>query len=120
MGENNNPTPMNSSSVSSEDRTLAMILYLLSLFSSFIGPLVIWLLKKDESEFIDYHGKECLNLSITIVILGIVSAFLTIILIGLITGAIVGVYAFVITIIAAIKAYNGEYYRIPYIFRFIK
>lgn len=118
--ENMNTPQQNYGPVSDDDKNMALILYLLSLVSGFIGPLIIWLLKKDESEFIDYHGKECLNLQITVTTLGAISLVLTVVLIGFLTGAVVGIYALVITIIAAMNAYKGEYYRIPLIVRFLK
>jgi uncharacterized Tic20 family protein len=47
--------------VKNEERMLAAAIYVLSIFVPVIGPLIIWLLKKDESSFVDYHGKEYFN-----------------------------------------------------------
>lgn len=106
--------------VKSEDRLLAAGIYVLSIFFPVIAPLVIWLIKKDESSFIDYHGREYFNFLISYTVYFFVSGILTIILIGFVALAVLGVMLFVFTIIAAIKAYEGNEYRFPLIFRLIK
>jgi len=107
-------------STSNDERLLAMLIYVTSFFTTIIGPIIIWLIKREESAFIDYHGKEYLNFVISYFVYGIVSALLIVILIGFLLAPIVGIAAFIFTIIAAIKAFNGEMYRIPLIFRIIK
>lgn len=104
----------------SDERLLAMLIYVTSFFTTIIGPIIIWLIKRDESAFIDFHGKEYLNFIISYFVYGIVAAISMIILVGFILAPIVGIAAFILTIIAAIKAFNGERYRIPLIFRIIK
>ncbi|GIN93249.1 DUF4870 domain-containing protein [Siminovitchia terrae] len=106
--------------VSSSERTLAMAIYLTSFFTTLIGPLLIWLLKKDESPFIDFHGKEYLNFIISYAVYSIVASLLMLVLIGFILLSIIGVMVFIFTIIAAVKAYNGEIYHFPLVFRIIK
>lgn len=103
-----------------DERTLATVIYVISFFTAFIGPLIIWLMKKDESSFIDYHGKEYLNFFISYTIYSIVSGLLVMVLIGLVLVPIVGLYILIFTIIAAVKAYGGEEYRIPLVIRFIR
>ncbi|OIJ21322.1 hypothetical protein BKP45_00635 [Anaerobacillus alkalidiazotrophicus] len=105
--------------VEKDERTLAMLIYLISFFTAFIGPLLIWLLKKDESQFIDHHGREYFNFLISFTVYSIVSAILIIIVIGAFLLAIVAIGAFILTIVAAIKAYEGDYYRFPFIFRIL-
>lgn len=104
----------------SDERLIAMLIYLVSFPFPILGPLVIWLIKKDDSDFIDYHGKEYFNFFISYSIYAIISTILIILLIGLLLIWIVGIMAIVFTIIAAIKAYKGEKYRFPFIFRLIK
>ncbi|MCR6095829.1 DUF4870 domain-containing protein [Salipaludibacillus agaradhaerens] len=106
--------------ITHEDKTFAMLIYVLSFFSGLIGPLIIWLLKKNESEFIDAHGKAYFNFLISYAIYGIISFLLIFILIGFILIAIIGILTVVFTIIAAIKAYNGEHYDIPLTIKFLK
>ncbi|WP_342431945.1 DUF4870 domain-containing protein [Neobacillus sp. FSL H8-0543] len=106
--------------VKNEERTLAAVLYVISFFAPIIGPLVIWLIKKDESAFIDYHGKEYFNFFISYTVYGIVSGILVLLLIGIFLLWALGIMLFVFTIIAAVKAYEGNEYRFPLIFRVIK
>ncbi|MDG5788370.1 DUF4870 domain-containing protein [Evansella sp. AB-P1] len=102
-----------------DERLLAMLIYLISFFTAFIGPLVIWLVKKDDSKFIDHHGKEYFNFLISVFVYTIVSIILIVVLVGILFVIVVGIGSFIFTIIAAIKAYEGEYYRFPFIFRIL-
>lgn len=103
-----------------DERLFSMLIYLVSFPFPVLGPLLIWMLKRDDSELVDYHGKEYFNFFISYLIYSIVSAFLILVLIGLLLIWIVGIMAVIFTIIALVKAYSGEKYRIPLIFRFIK
>jgi len=104
---------------SKDERLLATAIYAISFFTAFIGPLVIWLVKKDESDFIDYHGREYFNFLISYFVYSLISGLLVIILVGFILLPVVGLLGVVFTIIGAIKAYDGENYRIPLIFRIL-
>ena len=105
--------------VSNDDRLFAALIYVISFFTAFIGPIIIWLLKKDSSEFVDYHGRQYLNFLISYTIYGIIAGIAVVIFIGFVLLPIVGIAAFVFTIIGAVKAYEGEYYRMPFIFRIL-
>jgi uncharacterized Tic20 family protein len=83
-----------------------------------VGPLVIWLLKRD-LPYVDDQGKEALNFNLSFLIYGIVSAFLVILLIGLVLLPIVFVTWFVLVIVASVKAAAGEHYRYPLTMRFV-
>ncbi|MDE3839235.1 DUF4870 domain-containing protein [Bacillus methanolicus] len=102
-----------------EERLLAAAIYVSSFFTTFIGPLIIWLLKKNESSFVDYHGREYLNFLISYGVYSIISILLMLVLIGFVTIWIVGILTVVFTIVAAIKAYEGNEYRIPFVFRIL-
>lgn len=92
----------------------------------FVGPLVIWLVKKDTMPFVDDQGKEALNFNITVGIVFLALLILSIVTfgIGLIVAVplwiIIGIAWLVFTIIAAVKASNGERYRYPLTLRLIK
>lgn len=101
------------SDVSKDERTLGMLCHLAGLLT-FIGPLVIWLIKKDTSEYVDYHGREALNFQITVFVACVV---LTITVIGAFLLPFLGIAALVFMVIAAIKANDGVRYRYPFIFR---
>lgn len=85
-----------------------------------IGPLVVWLMKRDISSFVDDHGKEALNFQITMIILFIISAILVLVFVGILMLIALSVLDLIFTIMAAVRASNGEDYRYPISFRFIK
>ena len=89
-------------------------------FGSIIGPLIIWQLKKNEMPFVDDQGKEALNFQITIAIIAIISIVLIVILIGLLMLWALAIVNLIFIIIAALAANNGQAYRYPFAFRFIK
>ena len=90
-------------------------------FGNIIGPLVVWLIKKDTMPLVDQHGKESLNFQITVLIAAIVSFILMFVLIGFLLLAIVGIGALVLTIMASVKIANGQTdYRYPWAVRIIK
>ena len=111
---------------SADERNLAMICHLLVFCGSvvplgnFLGPLVLWLMKKDESPFLDYHGKECLNFQISLVIYGLCCLPLVLVVIGIPMLIAVGLFGVVMAVIACIKAHAGEYYEFPLAIRFLK
>ena len=83
-----------------------------------IGPFAIWLWKRDDA-YVDQQGKEALNFNISFLIYGIVSAFLILVLVGLVLLPIVFVTWFILVIVAAVKASAGEDYQYPFTIRFI-
>lgn len=89
-------------------------------FGSIIGPLVIWLVKKDESSYVDSQGKEALNFQITMLMAAIVSIILMFVLIGFLLIFLVAVFNLIMIIIAAIKVSEGADYRYPVSLRLIK
>jgi uncharacterized Tic20 family protein len=127
------------------EQTLALLLWVLDLVLSTIGPLVLWLLKRKESRFVDFHGKVWLNHTISVLTLFLVvlvifgglsvpalysyewlgadtSIALAIgfwVVVGL---ALVGLSVFwlVVHIVAAVKAAHGVWYVPPLCWRFVK
>ena len=101
-------------------RTFACLIYVLSFFTTVVGPLIIWLLKGQESEFINQTAKNYFNYFISYIIWSFVSLLLMFVLIGFVIAPIIALVSFIFSIIAAVKAYNGEDYVIPLTIRFIK
>jgi uncharacterized Tic20 family protein len=85
-----------------------------------LGPLIVWLIKRDESPEIDAHGKEALNFQISMLIYNVVAGVFCIVLIGFAFLAILWVLNAVFVIIAAIQASEGKFYRYPMTIRFIQ
>ncbi|GIN40406.1 MULTISPECIES: DUF4870 domain-containing protein [Heyndrickxia] len=106
--------------VSQEEKILAAGIYITSFFTTIIGPLIIWLIKKDDSEFINAHGKAYFNFIISYFIYSIIFGILVIVLIGFVLLWLLGIVVFVFTIIGAVKAFQGEHYKIPFTFEWIK
>ena len=108
-----------------DEKTWGMLAHLSGLIASvvgvpFLGPLVVMLTKGKESTWVNAHAKEALNFQITVTIALYASVALTLVCIGAFLLPIVGVAALVLTIIAALKANNGETYRYPATLRLVK
>ena len=86
----------------------------------FVLPIAMWLTNKDENENVDKHGKNILNFTISYFIYAAISGILVIIAIGLALLAVLGVVVTIVIIIAAVKAYNNEYWDYPLTIKFLK
>ena len=92
----------------------------------FLGPLIIWLMKKDTMPFVADQAKEALNFSLLVTAVFVVLMLLGFLTLGvgfLVTVpvmVIVGIAALILTIMAAMKANDGVRYRYPINIRFIK
>ena len=113
--------------VKKEDRTWGMLCHLLTVcayigipFGNIIAPLVIWLIKKNESAFVDYAGKEALNFQITMTIYAIIAGMLCFVFIGFLILPFVILFDVIMTIVATVKTNDGAYYRYPVTIRLIR
>ena len=84
-----------------------------------IGPLIIWLMKKDQSPYLDAQGRELLNFQISYFIYAMISFVLIAVLIGIVLLFAVGIASFVFTIIGLVKAADGKVYRFPLCIRML-
>ncbi len=100
-----------------DEKTFVALMHASQFISSFIVPLIIWLLYKDKSKKVDEAGKEILNfeISYTLYIIG-----LCITIIGLFVVPIVAIAVFVMIILAIIKALNNEPWKYPLTIRILK
>ena len=112
--------------VTSEDDRLWGMLAHLSAFSMYftgighlLGPLIVWLAKKEISPFVADQAKEAFNFQLTISIYGIVAGLLCFVLIGFPILAALVPFQFVLMIVAGIKAKDGVVYRYPLTLRFL-
>jgi len=118
-----------------EERTFGMLVHLAALvlfvvpsFGNIIGPLVVWLLKKDQSAWIDRQGKKALNFQISIIIYTLVVFVLVAIFAITSFGipiAILLALGFVffwlaMVIVSSVKAHNGEDFDYPLSIRFLQ
>lgn len=105
---------------SNDDRNLAMLAHLLGIVSGFVGALIIWLIKKDQSAFIDEQGKEALNFQITVMIAFVGSWILMFVLIGMLLMPLILIGNLVFCILAAVAVSKGEHYKYPLAIRLLK
>lgn len=101
----------------SDEKTMALLSHILTFFFPILAPLIIYLVKKDESSFVAAHALESLNFQITLVI---VIFALCITLIGILLVWIVGIIGFLLIVIATIRASEGKLYKYPFSIRLIK
>lgn len=102
-----------------DENTMALLIHVTAIFTGIIGPIIIWAIKKDESEFIDYHGKEAINFQITLYIAAFVSFLLIFVLIGIPLLLLIFLAQFVLPIMAAVSASRGERFRYPLTLRLL-
>ena len=112
--------------VSPEEKSLGMPCHLLGIFTRFLGPLIVWLVKRDSSTFVDHHGRESLNFQLTMLLVMVCLGSATFVLMFVVVGIvlvpllfIVPILALVLEIIAAVAAQNGEWYRYPLCIRMV-
>ncbi|MCB5188328.1 DUF4870 domain-containing protein [Methylobacillus caricis] len=104
---------------SADEKNIAVLTHLGGTLFSLLPALIVWLLKKDDSEFIGTHAREALNFQITLLIGYAISSILIYILIGFVIGGILWIANIILCIIAAIAASRGEEYRYPFTLRLI-
>jgi uncharacterized Tic20 family protein len=125
-----------------EQTTMAMLVHISAIFTGMLVPLIIWLVKKNESRFVDFHGRQCLNFQLSYgVIGGVVLAVLFCFGMGMATegamrgnvaGAAGGIwisflvwglaglfvlFMSIMEVMAALNAKEGEWYELPALFR---
>lgn len=102
-----------------DDTSMAMLSHLLGLLISWVGPLIIYLMKKDESPYVRDQAAEALNFQITMFIGYLVAGLLTIVLIGLLLLPVVWIVSLIFQVQAAIATNRGQNYRYPINIRLI-
>jgi hypothetical protein len=105
---------------SNDAKNMGVLCHLLGFFTSFVGPLIIWLIKKDQMPYVDHHGKEALNFQITLAIAYVIAGASAACFVGIVLLPVVGLADLIFSIIACIAASKGEYYKYPVSLRLIK
>ncbi|MDK1011203.1 MAG: DUF4870 domain-containing protein [Actinomycetota bacterium] len=107
--------------VPSESRVWAIVAHMLPVVSlPVLGALFVWMIKRDEDPFIEEHSREALNFQISVAIYLGISTILMVLIIGFLLIPIILIGAFVLAILASVKASNGEPYRYMLSIRFVK
>jgi uncharacterized Tic20 family protein len=123
----NTPGPAPGPAPTETDRTWAMLAHLSALAGLVVwiagcvlGPLAVWISRRDQTAFVAEHAREALNFNITVALAAVVCLLLMLVFVGFILGAALFIAWLVLTLIAAIKASEGAPYRYPISLRLIK
>jgi uncharacterized Tic20 family protein len=121
------PTTAPGAAPTENERTWGMLAHLSALVGlvfplvgNILGPLLVWLTKRDQSAFIATQAKEALNFNITVTVAGVVCGFLALIFIGFLLGTALFIAWLVMTLVAAIRASEGVLYHYPLSLRLVK
>jgi uncharacterized Tic20 family protein len=124
----NETTPGSAASAPTQDeRTWGLVAHLSALaglmapgVGNVLGPLVVWLVKREQSAFVEAEAREALNFNITVFIGYAICIPFVLMFIGILMGIALFIYWLVMTILAAIKAGEGIPYRYPFALRLVK
>ena len=116
------PGPYAGPAPTQDERNVGLLTHILGIVTGFLGPLIVWLLKKDESAYIDDQAKDALNFKITMLFVYLAAGVLTCVTFGL--GAFLIFPLIIIEIIfgilGAVASSRGEAYRYPMTLRLVK
>jgi uncharacterized protein len=119
MAETETASP-GSVEVSSDEKTMGLLCHLSPIAIGFLGPLLIWLIKKDTMPFVNDQGKEALNFQITMFIGYIICGALMFVVVGIFLLPILILVNLILMIMGTIAASKGTRYRYPFALRLIK
>jgi uncharacterized Tic20 family protein len=108
-----------------EERNWAMFCHLGGLghfipFGNIILPLILWSMRKDESELVNREGKKALNFQISFTIYMIISGILVFVFVGVLFLVILGLLNLIFVILAVVKTLNSEEFEYPMTIKFIQ
>jgi uncharacterized Tic20 family protein len=110
-----------------DERTWAMIAhfsalgaFVIPVIGGIIGPLIVWLAKREHSVFVGEAAKEALNFNISVLLAGVVCMILVFVFIGIPLSVALFAFWLIMTVIAGIKASEGLHYRYPVSLRLVK
>jgi uncharacterized protein len=120
------PPPLTTPTASSDVRTWCVLCHASALLGFFIpwafhivGPLIVWLAKRQDSPEIDAHGKESMNFQISMLIWNVIAGILCLVLIGIPILILLHILNIIFVIVASIQASEGKLYRYPLAIRLI-
>ena len=106
--------------VSQDEKTLGIVMHVLCLIGfPIIGPLIVWLMKKNQSPYLDSQGRELLNFQISYLIYGFVAFLLCFVFIGVLLLPVIVLATIILTIIGIVRAAEGQVYRFPLTIRLL-
>jgi uncharacterized Tic20 family protein len=103
-----------------DEKTIALITHLSFFIFPFIAPLVIYIIKKNESAFIAAHAKAAFNFHVAGAVAFIICFILIFLLIGIPLMVVLGIYGTALTIVGTIRASEGRIYEYPFTINLIQ
>jgi uncharacterized Tic20 family protein len=97
----------------------ALVGFLVPVAGHIVGPLIVWLAKRQDSPEIDAHGKESMNFQISMLIWNVIAGILCLVLIGIPILILLHILNIIFVIVASIQASEGKLYRYPFAIRLI-
>lgn len=98
---------------SNDDRTMGLLVHILGVLTSVVGPAILYVIKKDESPFVRHHAAQSLNFQITVLLAHVAAGILTLVYIGGLLTPVIFIGSLVFEILALLKAKDGQGYKIP-------
>ena len=105
--------------VNSDERTWAILVHasafagLFVPFGNILAPLLVWLIKREESEFVDANGKQALNFQMTWTVIVVLALFSLVIGVGLVLVPLVALAWVILVVLATVRASENEVYDYP-------
>jgi hypothetical protein len=104
----------------SDEKLLGVVMHALCLIGlPIIGPLIVWLMKKDQSTYLDAQGRELMNFQISLLLYFFISFLLVFVIVGVPLLFVLGFGSLILTIIGLVKAADGQLYRFPLTIRLL-
>lgn len=103
-----------------DERLWATLVHVGGIFFGFLPALIGYLVLKDRGPFVREHTRQALNFQLTMLLASIVSAVLTVVVIGFVLLLAVTVVVVVFSILAAVAANRGLWYRYPLSIQFLR
>lgn len=125
--ENHLSVPFEEHAISQDDKQWGMLAHFSTLLAlvapvagAIIPPLVLMSMYQDKSEFVVKHAKEALNFQLSLLIYYTIAGMSIFFLIGILLLPLLFIFSVVYTVVAGLKAQEGEDYQYPFTIRFIK
>lgn len=112
--------PMAGAGAVANPQQQAMLAHLLGLLLGFLGPLIIYMTSGKQDPYVEDQSVEALNFHLTMLIGYVASWVLMFVLIGFLTILVVWACSIIFSIIGAMAANKGEWYRYPFSIKFVK
>ena len=100
---------------------LAALIGLLLPLGLVLGPLLVWMLKKNDNPYFDVEGKKAVNFQLTILVSAFVVVLVSLLIRPVISVAfMIGLAGVVFALMAGVMTYKGKTFNYPFSFKFIK